>query len=499
MNGGNTGEMREQMMRGKVPGGRSTPRGRLALTLVHCLLLAGLLLLVGCAQTASGLPPSASAATGAQEAGGPPSATASPLPAMAPATGTPFPVPSPTAAVTVDPGPYPAAGEERCGVLLPVVAQAAEPAAREMDVTQSLDAVPEAARPAVRRMLQAPESVGLAAYETGNDSGGVAGQTETAEGVFLNADTPMPLASAVKVIHLVAYAQAVQGGELNPEMTVPLAELERYYLPHSDLNAHRRAVEALSDEGRVSGEPPAVLLEDVPRMMIEYSSNAATDYLHQLLGQERIERTILDLGLTSHSAPCPFLGQFLLMGAGGNDLEQVSSLIRDPERYSREVWRIAQQYAADGDAREEPGGWQRRGRRPSLAAQALFSEGLNARASAGDYARLMALIANNQIAPWEQNVRIRRYLEWPTHIPANQETLAWLGYKGGTLPGVLTAAYYAQPWDRAQPVVAAVFFHDIPLDMYRQWRHTLPQDELARWLLYDREAIPTLRALLSSP
>lgn len=498
MDGTTIGSTTDRMTRGKSGQGRPPYGGRPAHLTVCWLLLAGALLLMGCAPAPGSLSPKMSPAAATGQAPGTPAAGAATLPAIAPLTPTPLPASSTTVAITPDPGPYPASSEERCGVLLPVVSPAAEPAVTALDAEQSLEAVPEGARPAVRRMLQAPESVGLAAYETGSESTQKAGQTATAAGVFLNPEIAMPLASVVKVIHLVAYAQAVQTNDLDPEMTVPMAELERYYLPNSDLNAHRRAVEALTEEGRVFGEPPAMLLDDVPRMMIEYSSNAATDYLHQLLGQERIEQTILDLGLTSHTAPCPFIGQFLLMGTAGNDLKQVRSLIRDPERYSREVWRLAEQYAADLKLREEFGGWRDRGRRPSLVAQSLFSEGLNARGSAGDYAHLMALIANNQVGPWEQNVRIRRYLEWPTHIPANQETLAWLGYKGGSLPGVLTAAYYAQPWDRAQPVAVALFFHNIPPKTYRQWRHTLPHDELARWLLYDREAILTLKALLSS-
>lgn len=464
--------------------------------LLWLFLLAGAILLAGCAQPAAGLRPSPS----------PPAAAATSSATVVPATqqaiaapaATPTPPPSATPAVTVDPGPFPAAGEARCGILLPVVAPtaasgtAAIGTATALDAAQSLDAVPEAARPAVRRMLEAPGTVGLAAYEIGQTAG------QISEGVFLNADTPMPLASVVKILHLAAYAEAVQTGELNPEMRVPLAELDRYYLRNSDLNAHPQAVEALAAEGRVFGEPPAVFLEDVPRMMIEYSSNAATDYLHQLLGQERIEQTALDLGLTSQTAPCPFLGQFLLMGAEGDEAD-VRTLVQDPERYSREVMSVTEAYTGDADLRDEIGGWRGRGRRPSLERQSLLSERLNARGSAGDYARLMGLIANNEIGPWEQSVRIRRYLEWPTHIPVNQETLAWLGYKGGSLPGILTVAYYAQPWDRARPVVVALFFHDLPLDIYRQWRRTLPQDELARWLLYERDAISTLNALLSSP
>lgn len=391
---------------------------------------------------------------------------------------------APTPATGPDRGPFPAGEEARCGVLLPVLAAPETMKITDLDSHQSLEAIPEAARPALARILESPGTVGLAAYEIGQEQAGV----------FLNGDVPMPLASVVKIVHLVAYAEAVQAGEVNPQMEVPLAELEKYYLANSDLNAHPQAVAALRAEGSVVGEPEAVLLETVPRMMIEYSSNAASDYLHQLLGQKRIEETILDLGLTSHTAPCPFLGQFLLMGSGDGTVE-VEEYVADPARYSREVWEATEAYAAGETSTQA---WRGRWRRPSLETQAYFSEMLNAEANAADYATLMAQIAENQLGPWEQNVRIRRYLEWPTFFTVNQQTLAWLGYKGGSLPGILTVAYYAQPWDTVRPVVVVLFFRDLPLSTYRQWRRSLPHDELARWLLYEREAIPLLRQILES-
>ena len=218
---------------------------------------------------------------------------------------------------------------------------------------------------------------------------------------------------------------------------------------------------------------------------------AATDYLHLLLGQERLETTITNLGMSSHTAPCPFLGQFLLMSHGRG---AAAGYLAEPLRYGGDATAATLAYR---DAAESTlsRGWRARDRRPDMEVQMLYSELFNAHASAADYARLMGLIAENQLGTWDHSVLIRRYLEWPTAFPANQ-SLAWLGYKGGSLPGVLTASYYAQPWDRARPVVVALFFHDLPLQTYREWRRSLPNDELARWLLYDAGAIDTLRLIL---
>jgi hypothetical protein len=230
-------------------------------------------------------------------------------------------------------------------------------------------------------------------------------------------------------------------------------------------------------------------------MMIEYSSNAATDYLHALLGQIRIEETIMALGMQQQAAPCPFIGQFLLMGSETT----IRELMTDSRRYGIEVMNLTAQYAEDTDFRETIGGWRGRWQRPSLSAQRLFAENLNTQGSALDYANLMARIAGNSLGTWEKSVLIRRYLEWPTFFPVNQNLMAWLGYKGGSLPGVLTSAYYAQPWWRTQPVAVALFFRDLPTETYQEWLREQTHDELARWLLREPDAIPLLKVALESP
>jgi beta-lactamase class A len=352
--------------------------------------------------------------------------------------------------------------------------------------------VPDSALPALEQLLDEPGSVGLAAYRVGRE----------AEGAYLNADVPMPLASVVKVIHLVAYAEAVAAGELDPLSTVPLADLEAYYQPGLDLNANENAIAGLEESGGVFGTPPAVLMDKLPRMMIEFSSNAATDYLHFLLGQRTIEQTAIDLGLESQTAPCPFLGQFLAMGnhtrEATDDVVAIAAYLENPEQYGAEVMALATAYSTDPAFRDTANAWRFETRRPVGRTQRFFSDNLNARGSAADYAGLMATIGINGLSNDESSFIARRYLEWPMRFEANQELFSNVGYKGGTLPGILTTVYYAYPLGESSPVVVALFYRDLPGFTYRAWRDNLAHDELARWLLYEPEAIPALAAMLAA-
>ncbi|HSG17977.1 MAG TPA: serine hydrolase [Anaerolineae bacterium] len=423
--------------------------------------------------------------------------TVSNITRMAPPTGTP----AAGGMATVDSGPqaeaaasrpaatatWPAGSDEvPCGVLLPILPADQALTDHLTPGGPALELVPDAALPALERLIAAPETVGLAAFEIGRES----------DGAYLNPDAPMPLASVVKIINLIAYAEAVAAGGLDPAEWIPLSELERSFLRRTDLGAHARALDGLEERRLIAMDPPATPLEEIPWMMIRHSSNAAADYIHLRLGQTAIEQTAVELGLDSQTAPCPWIGQFLMMAnrqSSTNNRGTIQSYLDEPEEYGREAMRLAESYASDQDFRqaESSPGW-----RVPVTTQALFSDNLNAQASARDYAGLMARILRNELSSDYTNIVVRRALEWPMLFPQNQELFTAIGLKDGSLPGVLTTAYYAQRAEDGAQLVVVLFFRQLSRNTYRQWRQDLPHDEFARWLLSDPAAIPTLRETL---
>ena len=453
-----------------------------------------LLFLVGATACERPLPPAPVAANPLAAAATPlpPTPTLAPthLPATLPPLSPPqLPAPTSTPFYT---GPL----SPPCGLSLPLLPEQTAAAVTELNPdTAALAAVEEiiwpSARPAWQRLLDAPDTVGLAAYRVG----------EEAEGVYLNAGMQMPLASVVKLLPLVAYSEAAGAGKLDPLSPVTLAELERYYLPGYDLGAHSRAIRDLREQGRILPNPDRVLLEDVPWMMIRHSSNAATDYLQMRLGQATIEATAVSLGLTAQTAPCTWLGQFMAMAnhtrPGVDDRQFIASYLENPASYGADAALLADAFVQDAAFRQAENEWRRETRRPSVSTQRFFSHNLNAHGTAGEYAALMARLAQNGLSNGESSFLARRYLEWPMVFPDNRELFSNLGYKNGALPGILNTVYYAYPLGETTPVVVVLFYKELPQRVYQQWRYTLPHDELARWLLADPQAIPALRQAIS--
>lgn len=378
--------------------------------------------------------------------------------------------------------------EQSCGQILPLASINGTPGVVGLPAVQ-LDetTIPQEAWPAVERMLEAPETVGLAAFEIGRES----------EGFFMNPDVPMPLASVVKVINLIAYARAVEDGLLDPSSWIDLDELNTAYLPRVDLGAHRDALNEMEERTLIAGDPPAVPLEELPGMMIKHSSNAAADFIHLAVGQRRLEQTIIDLGLDSHTAICPWIGQFLILANHervGSHRTAIEGYLADPSLYAADVMAFANRFVEDEEFRNKEIAWRRR--QPTFDVWRLFAENLNTKASAMDYARLLSQIFQSQVGSPYINFLVRRSLEWPANIPSNQDSFSVIGYKGGSLPGILTTAYYAQRQSDGRQVVVVLFFRDLPRNSYQAWLRDNSHDKLARWLLSEEGAIDYLNEVM---
>lgn len=242
-----------------------------------------------------------------------------------------------------------------------------------------------------------------------------------------------PAASAAKIVHLAAYAQAVDAGTIDPEQPVTVGEWEQWYLPGLDGGAHPAALAelgiALDGSGLAAADPSmTVTLDDLAHAMIRFSDNAAADLLRDRLGDPALH-SVVDAAtgdLQSGSAPLvelpSFLGaQIALLDPAGTPRDGAAELA------------AAQRYAADETERQQV----RTLPAPPLETQLTWAEGTPT-ASVDTLAAVAADLVAAADDPARTGARLARaHLEWP---PA-PDGAAGLGAKGGSLPGVLTEVF----------------------------------------------------------
>jgi len=235
------------------------------------------------------------------------------------------------------------------------------------------------------------------------------------------ADEQHPLASAVKVVHLAAYARAVADGDLDPAEPVPLADWERWYLPGTDGDAHPRALERLGVSDPASPARPGVTvrLDDMVSAMIRESDNAVPDYLRDRLGDEALRQAAARGGWDGFEPPT-MLGTTIAMF--------------DPALDDRDaVWEAARRYATDPAYREQI--------LQTPVAGDVFTrmDRIQRFGNTGSAVQLAALHRSVAEGSFGAGADLARaHLEWQQAAPPGFEGL---GFKGGSLPGILTDAF----------------------------------------------------------
>ena len=120
----------------------------------------------------------------------------------------------------------------------------------------------------------------------------------------LNEDKVMPLAGTVKIIVAIEFAKQASHDVFNENERIPLSELNKYYIPNTDANAHPDWLSYERNLGNIIND--SVKLIDVARGMMMFSSNANTEYLMDMLGFDNVKNNIRLLGLKQHT-------QFILL------------------------------------------------------------------------------------------------------------------------------------------------------------------------------------------
>lgn len=231
-----------------------------------------------------------------------------------------------------------------------------------------------------------------------------------------NADEPFPTASAIKLVHLAAYADGVAAQKIRPDDTVTVGEWERWYFP-IDGGAHRRSLAYLGipERNGVATQPDRpVSYRQLADVMIRFSDSAAPDLFRDRLGDDALAAIMRRYGI-GDDAPS-LLGMYL----GTVDPTLRTAADRD---------RAAQRYTTDVD--------YARARLDALRTADLTAPQSDSpiRATPHSLSALIGALADGTFGPGAPIAR--EILEYQGPQPDG----GTLGFKGGSLPGVLTDVF----------------------------------------------------------
>ena len=318
------------------------------------------------------------------------------------------------------------------------------------------------------------DDVSLVAFEVGDES----------NGIYLNADSLRPLASTVELQVLLGYGALVARGELKPETPVSLAQWERYWLPRTDGGSHEYSVQMLEAKGAVVDG--SVQLSDLAMMMARYNDDAAADYLMHQLGRARVDALPMQLGMPNEEPAWPLSGQ--IMSWQNTELsEPAAELVKrygglERRDYADMAWQLSAALMDTRRAAKERERLEDDGLTLRLSDQALLTRVTSPRGRARAYAELMARVAKSEVEGAEL---ARTAMGWPLQNAEVKEQFDSVGTKPGSLPGLLTSAYYAQPKGKDKVRVLALFLDKLPTAVWLQLMQKFLHQRFELRLLHD--------------
>lgn len=246
-------------------------------------------------------------------------------------------------------------------------------------------------------------------------------------------DTLMPLASTVKIIVAVEFAQQAAEGKINPEERVPLGELSRFYIPNTDGGAHPAWLESLRKQKLLENNTAS--LREVAKGMMQFSSNANTEFLMWKLGLNTINANLPKLGLDKHRLLYPFVSALYVCSdehsATGLKKMPMSLYLQRTNKYF-ELLKMDTTVKAKFNIANVP-----------LPVQRIWSDRLPA-STVREYAGLMKKINSRTYFNPKTQAVLDELMEWPMRFnPDNPKRFKHFGAKGGSTAFVLNYALYA--------------------------------------------------------
>lgn len=247
-------------------------------------------------------------------------------------------------------------------------------------------------------------------------------------------DQPQLLASAVKIIHLSAYATAVAQGSVDAQEQVRLGDWDAHHPYVSDGGAHHAAYTALKipcDDYGVAKDPDqTVPLDTLAAAMIDFSDNAATDYLRQKLGDPALQRAAAQSGWRRPD----------LRSLQGEVLQLMFPELAAPEgapvpRRRRIGDRLARRFVADLDFRAEAK--ERIATMPATTEEQWPWTRGHGRGTADELFGAHRALASGDFSPTGAVSIGRRHLERGLASAVPEDALG-IGFKGGSLPRALS-------------------------------------------------------------
>lgn len=265
----------------------------------------------------------------------------------------------------------------------------------------------------------------------------------------------MPLASTMKIMVAVEFAKQAAFHVFDTAQLISLKELNKYYLPLTDGDAHPRWIGYERKWNHIRND--SIALIHVARGMILFSSNANTEYLMDLLGLQNINSNYGLMGIKAFT-PLYYTVSSLFLYQNPKKLKQ-EKILKEIAALSDHDYAVGCSFIHE-QLKNDPTYKSRFNISDlTIPMQHAWSDRLPA-STTNAYSHIGNILNNRKIFGPQTYLILSRVLESLMENPNNQQWLVHGGMKGGSTMFVVTRSLYATLKNGTR-IEVSYFFNDL--------------------------------------
>lgn len=259
----------------------------------------------------------------------------------------------------------------------------------------------------------------------------------------INSDKKFPLASTLKIIIAFNFVKSVMNKRISVNDKVKLSELDKFYIKDTDGGAHPNWKKSIN-------YPTEVYLLEIAKGMMQFSSNACTDFLINIIGLDVINESIEALQLNHDKIT--YLTPPVLMPGYLSDKRKLSINKIDTmseqsyQKLSSELFEKMKAGKSDYLKEKVP-------KMLDKKTQLLITKKM-ATSTTKQYADLMFRLGEELLT--EKEKKLFSEILIGKNLKNDQDDYFW--YKGGATLSVITSALYKETEDRT--IAVSLFVGD---------------------------------------
>jgi hypothetical protein len=310
-------------------------------------------------------------------------------------------------------------------------------------------------------------------------------------------DELRPMGTLSNFILLIAYADAIDQGLVDPEKTIRWEDVSRFQLPGIGENIHRETFRAGRNRDLIDPDG-TITIENALELLSKYNSLALSDYLLTHLGRDQIDQFYRQYELEYTDKPVPFSGLLLTLAPSIQNRSSTEILETWGSRLSNDledtIYEAAQQFH-HGDQREH---WM-----DILENQRLGLNFMQERdlltlypaTTASEMTRILSDMVSGEFPSGQVSRRVLNWLKYPMEEQTIRRNFREYGAMYDNRIGLLNGIDFGVSQYTGETSVQAIFFDRLHISVWFHMSSNHMHQDFQQRLIWDPALIETMKTV----